>query len=108
MGCLCLPLGLLFARSVRPRPWFHVPAIVRDLHSSPVAQDESSLDIWAPARWFFELPKARPADLDAAGAWHGWNKQLDFGIVDSGALIAPTFSCSLRFLSHLLTADARL
>lgn len=64
---LSLPLGILLARSVRPRPWGHDPAIVRELHSSPVARDESSLDVWAPERWFFELRKARHADLDAAG-----------------------------------------
>ncbi|KAH8996046.1 hypothetical protein EDB92DRAFT_1943017 [Lactarius akahatsu] len=59
-------LGIFLARSLCPRPWRHVPvlkALVRDLHSNSAALRDSSKDVWAPARRFFELRKARLADL---------------------------------------------
>lgn len=79
--------GVLLARSVRPRPWRHVPALkalVRELHSDSATLDDSSLDVWAPARRFFELRKARPADLGGAGTWHGWSEELDFDTDEDG------------------------
>jgi hypothetical protein len=92
-------LGVLLARSVRPRPWRHVPALkalVRELHSTPAAQGDSSLDVWAPARRFFELRKARSADLEGAGTWHHrWNEELDFddgGVEDAAdGEVSPIF-----------------
>ncbi|KAH9170842.1 hypothetical protein EDB89DRAFT_2230461 [Lactarius sanguifluus] len=64
-------LGILLARSLRPRPWRHVPtlkALVRDLHSDSAAQGDSSQGVWEPARRFFELHKAHLEDLGGAGA----------------------------------------
>ena len=97
-------LGILLARSVRPRPWRHVPALkalVRELQSN----SDSGQDIWAPARQFFELRKTRPADPGGAGAWHRWSEELDFDVDDSGAegggdeplevSSLPLFSCCL-------------
>ena len=80
-------LGILLARSLRPRPWRHVPALkalVRELHSDPAAQGDSSQDVWAPARRFFELRKARLEDLGGAGAWNRWSEELEFDIDDGG------------------------
>ena len=58
-----------------PRPWCHVSALKalrRKLHSadSPVAWDDSILDVLVPARRFFELHNAR----HEPGAWHRWNE----------------------------------
>ena len=36
------------------------------------------MDVLAPARRFFELRKARRADLGSAGPWHRWSEELDF------------------------------
>ena len=111
-------LGVLLARSMRPRPWRHVPALkalVRELQSGPSTQDGSSLDIWAPARQFFELRKARSADPGDAGAWHRWSEELDFDIDDGGVEdggdgeVGPTLSHYwLRFPTNSLIANTRL
>ncbi|KAH9169740.1 hypothetical protein EDB89DRAFT_2072598 [Lactarius sanguifluus] len=75
LGFRLSSLGILLARSLCPRPWRHVPALkalVRGLHSNSAAQEDSSQDVWEPARRFFELRKARLEDLGGAGAWHRW------------------------------------
>ncbi|KAH8980082.1 hypothetical protein EDB92DRAFT_2107324 [Lactarius akahatsu] len=80
-------LGILLARSLRPRPWRHVPALkalVRDLHSDSAPPANSSQDVWEPARRFFELRKARLEDLGGAGGWHRWSEELEFDIDDGG------------------------
>ncbi|KAH8995787.1 hypothetical protein EDB86DRAFT_3159424 [Lactarius hatsudake] len=62
-------LGTLLARSLRPRPWRHVPALkalVRDFHSDSATQGDSSQGVWEPTRGFFELRKTRLEDL---GGW---------------------------------------
>jgi hypothetical protein len=75
----------VFAPSVRPRPWHHVPALkslVRDLQFD----SESTEDIWEPARWFFELRKAPETDLGAGtDAWHRWSEEFDDAVVDDGS-----------------------
>ncbi|KAH9168538.1 hypothetical protein EDB89DRAFT_1855427 [Lactarius sanguifluus] len=94
-------LGILLARSLRPRPWRHVPALkalVRDLHSDSAAQGDSSQDVWEPARRFFELRKARLEDLGGAGAWHRWGEELEFDIDDGGY----THASPTLHLPHLL------
>ncbi|KAH9027388.1 hypothetical protein EDB85DRAFT_2148529 [Lactarius pseudohatsudake] len=61
-------LGILLTRSLSPGPWYYIPALkalVRDLHPDSAAQGDSSQDVWESARWFFELGKARLADLAA-------------------------------------------
>ncbi|KAH9025915.1 hypothetical protein EDB84DRAFT_1611676, partial [Lactarius hengduanensis] len=97
-------LGVLLARSLRPRPWRHVPALkalVRDLHSDSASQGDSSQDVWEPARRFFELRKARLEDLGGAGAWHRWGEELEFDIDDGGAEDYTHASPTLH-LPHLL------
>ncbi|KAH8985050.1 hypothetical protein EDB86DRAFT_3105849 [Lactarius hatsudake] len=82
-------LGILLARSLRPRPWRHVPALkalVRDLHSDSAPQGDSSQDVWEPARRFFDLRKARLGDLGGAGAWHRWSEELEFDTDDDGGV----------------------
>lgn len=77
-------LGVLLARSVRPRPWRHVPALkalVRELQS----ETDSSEDIWAPARRFFEQRKAPHLELGDVDTWHRWSEELDFDVDDGGA-----------------------
>ncbi|KAH9168554.1 hypothetical protein EDB89DRAFT_2073835 [Lactarius sanguifluus] len=94
-------LGILLARSLRPCPWRHVPvlkALVHDLHSDPAVQGDIGHGVWAPARRFFELPKARLADLGVAGAWHRWS---DGGADDGGDGYEP-FTPSTLHLPHLL------
>ncbi|KAH9052235.1 hypothetical protein EDB87DRAFT_1835957 [Lactarius vividus] len=78
-------LGILLTHSPCPHPWRHVPALkalVHDLHSNSIAQGDSSQDVWEPARWFFELHKARLEDLGGAGAWHSWSEELEFDMDD--------------------------
>ncbi|KAH9023828.1 hypothetical protein EDB85DRAFT_2183174 [Lactarius pseudohatsudake] len=80
-------LGILLARSLRPRPWRHIPALkalVRDLHSDSAAQGYSSQAVWEPARRFFEPRKARLEDLGGAGTWHRWSEELEFDTDDGG------------------------
>ncbi|KAI9433131.1 hypothetical protein H4582DRAFT_1820081, partial [Lactarius indigo] len=98
-------LGILLARSLRPRPWRHVPALkalVRDLHSDPsVTQGDSSQDVWAPTRRFFELRKARLEDLGGAGAEELEFDMDDGGIEDGGDGYEP-FTPPTLHLPHLL------
>ncbi|KAH9025906.1 hypothetical protein EDB84DRAFT_1503316, partial [Lactarius hengduanensis] len=64
-------LGILLARSLRLRPWRHVPAL-------------KALDVREPVRRFFELRKVRLEDLDGAGSWHRWGEELEFDMDDGG------------------------
>ena len=98
-------LGILLARSVRPRPWRHVPALkalVRELQST----SDDSQDVWAPARRFFELRMARPA-AGLGDAWHGWSEELDFDDVDDGEVSFSRYVPELKFISFF-AAVARL
>ncbi|EDR05971.1 uncharacterized protein LACBIDRAFT_302169 [Laccaria bicolor S238N-H82] len=75
-------LGILLAKSQRPRPWRHVQAL-KDLTTIIYSRLEESgvLDPtdsdWEPARTFFEERKLRRADLGGAGDWNGWSDELD-------------------------------
>ena len=75
-------LGILLAKSQRPRPWRHVQAL-KDLTTIIYSRLEESgiLDPtdsdWEPARAFFEERKLRRADLGGAGDWNGWSDELD-------------------------------
>ncbi|KAH9014475.1 hypothetical protein EDB84DRAFT_1257517, partial [Lactarius hengduanensis] len=67
-------LGVLLARSLRPRPRCHGPArkvLVCDLHTDSATQGKTC----APARQFLELRKARLADLGGAGTWYMWSAE---------------------------------
>ncbi|KAH8986826.1 hypothetical protein EDB86DRAFT_2230338 [Lactarius hatsudake] len=78
----------LLARSLRSRPWRHVPALktlVRDLHSDSAAQCDSSQDVWEPARRFFERRKAHLEDLSGTGAWHRWSEEIELDMAQDGS-----------------------
>jgi hypothetical protein len=94
-------LGVLLARSVRPRPWRHVPALkalVRELQS----ETDSSEDIWAPARRFFEQRKAPHLELGDVDTWHRWSEELDFDVDDGGAEDSgDAFEVSLRLFAKV-------
>jgi hypothetical protein len=81
-------LGILLAKSRRPRPFRHVKALkalVDTIYSSSCIQAwESGIREpttenfdWEPARLFFEERKLRRADLGGAGDWAGWSAELD-------------------------------
>ncbi|KAF5375835.1 hypothetical protein D9615_008178 [Tricholomella constricta] len=93
-------LGILTAKSHRPRPWRHTSAL-KDLIMMIYAQSEESgllqptEDQWEPARVFFEERKVRRADLGGLGDWYGWSHELKEIETDPPA--NPTFH-----LPHLL------
>ncbi|KAG2148869.1 hypothetical protein DEU56DRAFT_782570 [Suillus clintonianus] len=75
-------LGILLAKSARPRPWRHVAALRALADSLYLSLEtrgilEPSDSDWEPARVFFEERKVRRADLSGAGEWHGWSHELD-------------------------------
>ncbi|KAI0631800.1 hypothetical protein C8Q77DRAFT_160475 [Trametes polyzona] len=75
-------LGILLAKSPRPRPWKHVAglkALVNTIYSSLEDRDalEPLDDDWEPARAFFEERKIRRADLGGMGNWQGWNSEFE-------------------------------
>lgn len=77
-------LGILLAKSHRPRPWLHVNALKEltdSIYSSVEAAGSGSLqpttEHWEPARTFFEERKLRRSDLGGAGDWTGWSDELD-------------------------------
>ena len=83
-------LGVLFTRSLPPRHLSSaLKALVREPHSSPACRDVSNFDVWTPAWRFFELLKARRADLGSPGARHRWIEELytDDGGVEEGELL---------------------
>lgn len=75
-------LGILLARSRRPRPWRHVAAL-KEVTSVIYSRIESSGQLqpmgsdWDPAQAFFEERKVRSADLGSAGDWNGWSEEFD-------------------------------
>ncbi len=94
-------LGILLAKSVRSRPWRHVPALkalVNTIYSSLEDREvlEPTDSDWDPARAFFEERQVRRADLAGAGDWQGWSSE--FGGSDVRILeTSPTIH-----LPHLL------
>ncbi|KAJ7741223.1 hypothetical protein DFH07DRAFT_870179 [Mycena maculata] len=74
-------LGILLAKSARPRPWRHTAAL-KELTTLIYSRFESSASLvpiegtWDPARAFFEERKVRRADLGGAGDWNGWSHEL--------------------------------
>jgi hypothetical protein len=78
-------LGILLARSVRPRPWRHVAALrtlAYDIYASleqeaPGCAREPQEDDWEPAQRFFEERRVRHPDLGGAGEWRRWSEELD-------------------------------
>ncbi|KAF8656131.1 hypothetical protein AX16_002733 [Volvariella volvacea WC 439] len=94
-------LGILLARSKRPRPWRHT-ADLKHLITTIYSKVETSGQLqpsgsdWNPAVAFFEERKVVSADLGGAGDWHGWNYELT-EIETQTPDINPTLH-----LSHLL------
>lgn len=75
-------LGILLAKSRRPRPQRHVKALkelIETVYSrmEPSGILEASEEDWEPARVFFEERKLRRSDLGGAGDWAGWSEELD-------------------------------
>jgi hypothetical protein len=73
-------LGILLAKSPRPRPWHHISGL-KDLMSKIYSQSGAGArptgGQWEPAHVFFEERKVRRADLGGAGDWHGWSYEID-------------------------------
>ncbi|KAI6145014.1 hypothetical protein BKA82DRAFT_652193 [Pisolithus tinctorius] len=106
-------LGVLLARSSRPRPWLHVDALnalidqiytsveergicMSDQNQGVVLEPSEDAGDWEPARAFFEERMVRRADLRGAGQWRGWSYELD------NPAVAPTPSTPTLHLPHLL------
>ncbi|KAH9896059.1 hypothetical protein C8Q73DRAFT_690678 [Cubamyces lactineus] len=75
-------LGILLAKSPRPRPWKHVAALkalVNTIYSALEDRDalEPLNEDWDPARAFFEERKIRRPDLGGMSSWQGWNAELE-------------------------------
>ncbi|KAJ6602772.1 hypothetical protein DFH09DRAFT_1125495 [Mycena vulgaris] len=74
-------LGILLAKSARPRPWRHTAAL-KELTTLIYSRFESSASLvptesdWDPVRTFFNERKAVRADLGGAGDWNGWSHEL--------------------------------
>ncbi|KAJ7583856.1 hypothetical protein C8J56DRAFT_1005133 [Mycena floridula] len=81
-GARLSSLGILLAKSARPKPWRHLPAL-KDVISTIYSRLENSEvlqpsdDDWEPARAFFEQRKVKRADLGGAGDWDSWSTELD-------------------------------
>ncbi|EIN04515.1 hypothetical protein PUNSTDRAFT_76382, partial [Punctularia strigosozonata HHB-11173 SS5] len=105
-------LGILLAKSARPRPWRHVPALKRlisNIYSS--LEDHDTLDIseadFDPARVFFEERKVQRADLGGAGDWRGWPSDLDGVRPDADSYgLAPNPTLHLPHLLRILGPSA--
>lgn len=75
-------LGILLAKSSRPRPWLHTPEL-KELMTKIISQSEGSVSsqstesLWEPARAFFDERKVKRADLGGAGDWNGWSNEFD-------------------------------
>lgn len=94
-------LGILLAKSRRPRPFRHVKALkelVDTIYSRMQVSGilEPTEDDWEPARVFFEERKLRRSDLGGAGDWGGWSAELD------GVYAEPIDSNPTLHLPHLL------
>ena len=97
-------LGILLAKSRRPRAWRHVKAlkeltdrIYSELEDTEVLEPRNG--DWEPARIFFEERMLKRADLGGAGDWAGWSEELD-GVSLSLFPIGPT-SHSFTIRRHL-------
>ncbi|KZT30142.1 hypothetical protein NEOLEDRAFT_1153479 [Neolentinus lepideus HHB14362 ss-1] len=94
-------LGILLAKSTRPRPWRHVASLKNLVHRIYSALEyrgvlEPTEADWQPAREFFEQRKVRRVDLGGAGDWNGWSHEFDGSTSDPYSM-HPTIH-----LPHLL------
>lgn len=74
-------LGILLAKSPRPRPWRHVPALktlIQNIYDN--IEGRGMLEMidndLEPARVFFETHKTR-LPIGEAEDWNGWSQELD-------------------------------
>ena len=94
-------LGILLAKSRRPRAWRHVKAL-KELITRIYSQLEDTGVLeprdgdWEPARIFFEERKLKRADLGGAGDWNGWGEEMD------GVSLIPSSSSFELFIRFLL------
>lgn len=75
-------LGILLAKSARPRPWRHVPALkalINTIYDSVAGRGvlEPTESDWEPARVFFDERKMVNGDIGGAGDWNGWSQELE-------------------------------
>ncbi|KZP12168.1 hypothetical protein FIBSPDRAFT_961595 [Athelia psychrophila] len=94
-------LGILLAKSARPRAWRHVAALkelIQTIYDGAATRDALELleGDWEPAKAFFEDRKVMQADMGGAGDWNGWSRELDGPDVD------PQESSPTLHLPHLL------
>ncbi|KAI0641636.1 hypothetical protein C8Q79DRAFT_988423 [Trametes meyenii] len=85
-------LGILLARSSRPRPWKHVTGLKTLVNTIYLSlEDRDALEPlegdWNPARAFFEERKVRQVDLSGAGSWLGWNSELESTLSNSSPAV---------------------
>lgn len=75
-------LGVLLAKSTRPKPWRHVAAL-KNLMTMLYARMEltdtlqPTEDDWEATRIFFEEHKVKSEDLRGTRDWSGWVHELD-------------------------------
>lgn len=87
-GFRLFSLGVLLAKSSRPRPWRHVPSLkslVRSMYSrfkKDGIYDPEQFD-WSFAEGFFEQRKYSQASSSDSSAWRGWSDELDAVGVDT-------------------------
>ncbi|THH12947.1 hypothetical protein EW146_g7222 [Bondarzewia mesenterica] len=96
-------LGILLARSRKPRPWLHVPALKALVRTIYDALEERGVlepleSDWDPARRFFEERKVSGASMmvKELDVWTGWSHELD------GPDANLSSSNPILHLSHLL------
>ncbi|XP_006456441.1 hypothetical protein AGABI2DRAFT_188379 [Agaricus bisporus var. bisporus H97] len=95
-------LGILLAKSRRPRPWRHVASLKQlttMLYSlvEPSGKLQLNGSDWDLAENYFDERKVRDADLGGAGDWSSWSREFDLMKATSDLLNAPTIH-----LPHML------
>lgn len=76
-------LGILVAKSARPKPWCHISALkdlIAMLYSADASGSLSPSEVnWEPSRRYFEAHKYRGNETGGTGqgSWKGWSHELD-------------------------------
>uniref|UniRef100_D8Q6V7 Protein LCHN n=1 Tax=Schizophyllum commune (strain H4-8 / FGSC 9210) TaxID=578458 RepID=D8Q6V7_SCHCM len=101
-------VGILLAKSRRPRPWMHTSAL-KDLTTMIYARLEASGVLepadgdWEAARTFFEARRVREPTLGGAGDWNGWVADLEDPPTSDGFVNPdPSSQPPVLHLPHLL------